>query len=109
MAGLALADVWNAMGYFTAGSYRTYLILIGHDKDKVTAWDCMKTLHNFFFIVGEPLSAIFLSAVSLDRLIAVAVPLKYYKFGRDYGLKLSGVFYLYAVLSAMVGVFLVMV
>ena len=76
IASLAVADTLNGIGYVFAGFYRSTLILQQVDQvpDR-TAWQCMWTAHNFFFVLGVPASGILLTAVNVDRFIAVAWPL----------------------------------
>ena len=40
-----------------------------------SAWQCMITVHNFFFILDEPASGLLLTAIDLDRVIAIKWPL----------------------------------
>ena len=40
-----------------------------------TPWQCMMKVHNFFFVLGEPASGLLLTAINLDRFIAVAWPI----------------------------------
>lgn len=90
ISSLALADVLNGADYFTAGVHRTYLIpnqacknsidqlALAFQVDSIpdsTPWQCPMTVHNFFFIPGEPDSGILLTTINIDRLIAVAWPL----------------------------------
>ena len=78
------------------------MVVSGESKIKVTSWDCMVKPHVIFFLFGAPLAAVMLICVSVDRLLAVLVPMEYFKLGTSYAYKLVGVFYLYGLLSGLV-------
>ena len=88
LGALALADVVNGLSYSVAGLYRSYLIMnmvraggkprlkvsFKADQRQVSAWHCLTLPHNILFVLGEVGSAIMLTCVNLDRVIALMWP-----------------------------------
>ena len=92
IALLAFVDSLVGAHYLTAGVYRLYLIgtlvrsrtfrvpnkyhwQFQQDLVLVTTWSCLWTAHNMFFIFGGPASEAMMICVTLDRLVAVYLPM----------------------------------
>ena len=90
LGALALCDAINGYRLLAMGSYR--LSLYGWRPERLaTSLDCLLLPQNFFIIFAVyPLQPVMFTVLSLDRLIAIAFPVKYVSLGMKYGLALSG-------------------
>ena len=90
LGALALCDALNGYRLLATASYR--LSLNGWTPGRLaSSLDCLLLPQNFFVLFAVvPLQPVMFTVLSLDRLIAVACPLKYLSLGMKYGLALSG-------------------
>ena len=95
ICGLALADGLNGFATLYAGAYRMLLRLTGTAFETVSTWYCFFMPHNFVWTIADNLMPCFLLIVSIDRLICVWKPLKYFKYTTRYSNCLAGIGYTY--------------
>ncbi len=73
-----------------SGVHRSLIIMAGYGQTMVTTWECLWRPHNVLFLLGISTSHLMLPTLSIDRLVAVATPIFYFKARRPYALKLVG-------------------
>jgi hypothetical protein len=98
IAGLATADFIFGSGAGLLAAYRILLMGFGLDQEHTTPWLCLIT-PVFLTHIGSELTAVMNVAVSMDRYIAVAFPVKYRNLGEGYAFKLLAGVLLYATIS----------
>jgi hypothetical protein len=69
----------------------------------VSRWDCYLKPWNILFDFSDPLGAYVLVLVSLDRLIAVSVPLRYFILTTTYAWRMVGALFVFVLSNVIVG------
>ena len=69
----------------------------------VSRWDCYLQPWNILFDFSDPLGAYVLVLVSLDRLIAVSSPLRYFTYTTTYAWRMVGGLFLFVLSNVVVG------
>lgn len=77
--GLAGGDLLLGLANLTAGVRRLAMIGEGTFNVIVTRLDCAKRVYTPLFILGTNIPALMDLLISIDRLVAVAAPLRYHK------------------------------
>jgi hypothetical protein len=92
MCAQSLIDSLSGVAYITAGVYRITIVSIGYKYEmvcttpttnlhpsQVTPWECTYNAPStVLFYYFDPLSGMMLMCISIDRLLAVVWPMKYY-------------------------------
>lgn len=69
----------------------------------VSRWECYLKPWNILFSFSYPLEGYILVMVSLDRLIAISAPLRYFTLTADYAWRMVGAIYLFVLANVIVG------
>uniref|UniRef100_A0A914VFS1 G-protein coupled receptors family 1 profile domain-containing protein n=1 Tax=Plectus sambesii TaxID=2011161 RepID=A0A914VFS1_9BILA len=84
---MAAADIIYGLAVTSTAIYRSYLIVNGEQNDPISAWDCTVRPPAFLNGIGLQLTSVMNVVVSVDRLIAVALPIKYRQLDQRYAVK----------------------
>eukprot|EP00080_Pristionchus_pacificus_P023049 PDM83069.1 G protein-coupled receptor [Pristionchus pacificus] len=84
------ADLINAMGYFFAGIYRLEILHSGQENDFWLNLNCTRVVFPYFLLSSYLLIGASTLTITIDRVIAVTVPLKYRTFTWRYAYGLVG-------------------
>uniref|UniRef100_A0A914WVQ1 G-protein coupled receptors family 1 profile domain-containing protein n=1 Tax=Plectus sambesii TaxID=2011161 RepID=A0A914WVQ1_9BILA len=95
VGALALADGIAGFGFLLAAIGRILLVQAGEGFILITRWQCLLSPWVILWAWCQPLTALMLTVVSLDRLIAVSFPLRYYTYTNRYAFALVGCAYGY--------------
>uniref|UniRef100_A0A914VH48 G-protein coupled receptors family 1 profile domain-containing protein n=1 Tax=Plectus sambesii TaxID=2011161 RepID=A0A914VH48_9BILA len=93
IGALALADFVDAVATILAGSYRLCGLTYGWAFAKVHVIRCTIQPYSLLWRWSDSAIGFMLVAVSLDRLLAVAAPLRYFKYETTYAKRLIAIFY----------------
>lgn len=75
----------------TAGIYRTIVRLLGFQDEQFSALQCMVFLPwSYLWRISDFGTAFMLTALSVDRILAVFRPLRYMTYGKTYALSVIG-------------------
>uniref|UniRef100_A0A914WZ48 G-protein coupled receptors family 1 profile domain-containing protein n=1 Tax=Plectus sambesii TaxID=2011161 RepID=A0A914WZ48_9BILA len=85
---MAAADIIYGLAITITAIYRFYLIVNGEQNVRISTWDCTIRPAAFLSRIGLQLTSVMNVVVSVDRLIAVALPIKYRQLDRRYALKI---------------------
>uniref|UniRef100_A0A914V4F8 G-protein coupled receptors family 1 profile domain-containing protein n=1 Tax=Plectus sambesii TaxID=2011161 RepID=A0A914V4F8_9BILA len=101
----ALADGIAGFGFLLAAVGRILAVQNGNGFVLITRWQCLMTPWVILWGWCQPLTALMLTVVSLDRIIAVTFPLKYYGFTHRYAFTMVGCAYGYVFIPFIVMVY----
>ncbi|GMT07303.1 hypothetical protein PENTCL1PPCAC_29477, partial [Pristionchus entomophagus] len=76
-AGCMFFDVIFGLTYLSSGAYRLKIANENEKYPMTTKFDCMMTVHNFFFVYVTPGAGILVFVTAIDRFIGVFFPTKY--------------------------------
>uniref|UniRef100_A0A914WNR7 G-protein coupled receptors family 1 profile domain-containing protein n=1 Tax=Plectus sambesii TaxID=2011161 RepID=A0A914WNR7_9BILA len=102
VAGLAFADGFHGFAYLSAAIGRINLLLKGDGFVLKSRWHCGTTVWNISWTFANNLAGLMLLVVSIDRLIAVSIPLRYFTFTKRYACILVGSAFAYICIPATV-------
>uniref|UniRef100_A0A914XA79 G-protein coupled receptors family 1 profile domain-containing protein n=1 Tax=Plectus sambesii TaxID=2011161 RepID=A0A914XA79_9BILA len=102
MAGLAFADGFNGFGYLVAAIGRVNQLLNGNAFVLKSRWHCGTTVWNIFWTFTNSLAGLMLLVISIDRLLAVSIPMRYFTFTKKYACILVGSAFAYICIPATV-------
>lgn len=99
--GQAIADGLDGIPSMYAGIYRVFLTLYGNPSARVTPFYCMIVgLHNPMWAWSDTAQSLMMLVVSIDRLLAVAIPLRYHSFTSRYAKRTVAAVFSYCLVSA---------
>uniref|UniRef100_A0A914WMY3 G-protein coupled receptors family 1 profile domain-containing protein n=1 Tax=Plectus sambesii TaxID=2011161 RepID=A0A914WMY3_9BILA len=102
-AALSFAHGLSGLAYLTSGIYKLVLQAKGDAFILVSRWDCfILTPMNIMFVYSGPLATIMELVLTIDRLIAISSPIRYYSFTNRYAFRLVGAVYAYQVIPLLV-------
>uniref|UniRef100_A0A914VIY6 G-protein coupled receptors family 1 profile domain-containing protein n=1 Tax=Plectus sambesii TaxID=2011161 RepID=A0A914VIY6_9BILA len=103
VVGRALCDALRGFAMIVTGLGRIFMVKYGSGYVYVSRWECYLKPWNILFDFSDPLGAYVLVMVSLDRLFAVSVPLRYFSLTTDYAWKMNGALFLFVIGNVAVG------
>uniref|UniRef100_A0A914VV68 G-protein coupled receptors family 1 profile domain-containing protein n=1 Tax=Plectus sambesii TaxID=2011161 RepID=A0A914VV68_9BILA len=98
--GLGVADCLDGLPSFTAGYTRLNQYWHPERRSNETVFSCMTQLHNVLWPFTDTAQSLMMAAVSMDRLFAVAFPLRYFFLTRRYAVWLVVMIFVYSLISA---------
>uniref|UniRef100_A0A914V8J2 G-protein coupled receptors family 1 profile domain-containing protein n=1 Tax=Plectus sambesii TaxID=2011161 RepID=A0A914V8J2_9BILA len=99
--GQAIADGIDGIPSMYAGIYRIFLTLYGNPLAPATPFYCMIVgLHNSIWAWSDTAQSLMMLVVSVDRLLAVAIPLRYHALTSTYAKRTVAAVFLYCLASA---------
>uniref|UniRef100_A0A914UL16 G-protein coupled receptors family 1 profile domain-containing protein n=1 Tax=Plectus sambesii TaxID=2011161 RepID=A0A914UL16_9BILA len=102
VAGLAFADGFNGFAFLAAAIGRINQLLNSDAFVLKSRWHCGTTVWNICWTFANNLAGLMLLVVSIDRLIAVSIPLRYFTFTKRYAWILVGSAFAYICIPATV-------
>ena len=87
IATLAGTDIFYGMGTLLYGIYRSYVLGQGQQKVLITKWECVILPATIMSYIGGQLTSLMNVILSIDRLRAIAWPLKYQHLDDRYAFK----------------------
>uniref|UniRef100_A0A914VI77 G-protein coupled receptors family 1 profile domain-containing protein n=1 Tax=Plectus sambesii TaxID=2011161 RepID=A0A914VI77_9BILA len=106
VAGLALADGLYGFGFLIAAFGRIIAIEQGNGFVLVSRWDCSLKIWNIIWLISNPLAGLMLLVISIDRLLAVSIPFRYFTFTSRYAFKLVAAVYTFVMFPALLSTYL---
>uniref|UniRef100_A0A914UX85 G-protein coupled receptors family 1 profile domain-containing protein n=1 Tax=Plectus sambesii TaxID=2011161 RepID=A0A914UX85_9BILA len=97
VGGLAFADGLNGLGFLIASVGRITLILRGDAFVLKSRWQCAISPWSIVVTFSNSLAGIALVMLSIDRLLAVSIPFRYFKFTNRYAFCIVGAAFAYVV------------
>uniref|UniRef100_A0A914VK82 G-protein coupled receptors family 1 profile domain-containing protein n=1 Tax=Plectus sambesii TaxID=2011161 RepID=A0A914VK82_9BILA len=85
---MAAADIIYGLAITITAVYRLYVIVNGEQNVRISTWDCTIRPAGFLSRIGLQLTSVMNVVVSVDRLIAVALPIRYRQLDRCYAIKI---------------------
>uniref|UniRef100_A0A914WAH5 G-protein coupled receptors family 1 profile domain-containing protein n=1 Tax=Plectus sambesii TaxID=2011161 RepID=A0A914WAH5_9BILA len=102
-AALSLANGLFGIGYILGGGIRLPILLNGDGHVLTSGWSCYTRYYNLIYVYAAPLVASMNLIVSVDRLLAIFIPFRYFAFTNRYAFRLVGFAYAYHIIPAVVG------
>uniref|UniRef100_A0A914URU0 G-protein coupled receptors family 1 profile domain-containing protein n=1 Tax=Plectus sambesii TaxID=2011161 RepID=A0A914URU0_9BILA len=102
VGGLAFADGFHGFAYLSAAIGRINLLLNGDGFVLKSRWHCGTRVWNISWTFANNLAGLMLLVVSIDRLIAVSFPIRYFNFTKRYACVLVGGAFAYICITATV-------
>uniref|UniRef100_A0A914W7H8 G-protein coupled receptors family 1 profile domain-containing protein n=1 Tax=Plectus sambesii TaxID=2011161 RepID=A0A914W7H8_9BILA len=103
VVGRAFCDALRGLAMIITGIGRIFMIKYGSGIVYVSRWECYLKPWNILFDFSEPLGAYVLVMVSLDRLFAVSLRLRYFSLTTDYAWRMNGALFLFVLGNVVVG------
>ncbi|VDM38251.1 unnamed protein product [Toxocara canis] len=99
---LAIADFVEGFATFLGGLYRIVIVATGMKNYQFTPLECMMLPQSWMWRWSDTATAFMLLILSLDRLVSVLAPLRYFQLGVNYIRFMIGVPYITSLMSAVV-------
>uniref|UniRef100_A0A914WES8 G-protein coupled receptors family 1 profile domain-containing protein n=1 Tax=Plectus sambesii TaxID=2011161 RepID=A0A914WES8_9BILA len=103
VVGRAFCDALRGFAMIITGLGRIFMVKYGSGFVYVSRWECYLKPWNILFDFSDPLGAYVLVMVSLDRLFAVSLPLRYFSLTTDYAWKMNGALFFFVLSNVAVG------
>uniref|UniRef100_A0A914W127 G-protein coupled receptors family 1 profile domain-containing protein n=1 Tax=Plectus sambesii TaxID=2011161 RepID=A0A914W127_9BILA len=103
VVGRAFCDALRGLAMIIAGLGRIFMVKYGSGIVYVSRWECYLKPWNILFDFSELLGAYVLVMVSLDRLFAVSLRLRYFSLTTDYAWKMNAALFLFVLGNVVVG------